>query len=277
MAWLCPWLIERDLSSVTTLITGPSHYALIDPPFLIPDANSVVFWIREITPYRLVAIFITHHHPDHYFSANPILDSFSLAKLYAATYVYTAIDREYEEKIQYWPAKLGADLVPTQPRKPEPYPFSFFSLDGSVVALLGPVQGDSIDNTLFWLPAERTVIVGDVIHARSSHVVNALANEIETPAIWAGWMSTLDTIEALNPVKIVPGHLEEGWRMYAKADLAHTRNYLELFREKMANAPKKISVDEVYRTFKDAFLQADKNLDFFLGHLLNQFGEGGQA
>ncbi|KAK7514065.1 hypothetical protein IWZ03DRAFT_383740 [Phyllosticta citriasiana] len=90
-------------------------------------------------------------------------------------------------------------------------------------------------------------------------------------------MSTLDTIEALNPVTIVPGYLGEGWKMDAKADLAHMRNYLKLFREKIANAPKKMSVDEVYRTFKDAFLQADKNLDFFLGHLLSQFGEGGQV
>ncbi|KAK8193862.1 putative metallo-beta-lactamase domain protein [Phyllosticta capitalensis] len=265
---------ERGLSSVTTLIVGASHCALIDPPFLIPDAHSVVSWIRAKTSNPLVAIFVTHHHPDHYFSANPILDAFPAAKLYAAPYVCAAIDREYDEKIQYWPSKLGADLVPTRPRKPEPYPFSFFSLDGGLVVLLGPVQGDSIDNTLFWLPAERTVIVGDVIYARSTHV---WAEEIETPAIWAGWMSTLDTIEALNPETIVPGHLEEGWKMDAKADLAHTRKYLELFREKIANAPKKMTVDEVYKTFQEAFPQAEKNLDFFLGHLSNQFGEGGEV
>jgi len=35
-------------------------------------------------------------------------------------------------------------------------------------------------------------------------------------------------------------------------------------------------VKELYDTFKDEFPQADKNLEFFLGHLSNQFGEGGQ-
>lgn len=30
-------------------------------------------------------------------------------------------------------------------------------------------------------------------------------------------------------------------------------------------------------TFKDAFPRADRNLDFFLGHLSNQFGEGGKV
>lgn len=34
---------------------------------------------------------------------------------------------------------------------------------------------------------------------------------------------------------------------------------------------------EIYETFKDAFPEADKNLDFFLGHLSNQFGEGGEV
>jgi hypothetical protein len=36
-------------------------------------------------------------------------------------------------------------------------------------------------------------------------------------------------------------------------------------------------VDDIFNTFKDAFPKADKNLEFFLGHLSNQFGEGGKV
>lgn len=36
--------------------------------------------------------------------------------------------------------------------------------------LLGPVQGDSVDHTLFWVPSERTVVCGDSVYARSNHV-----------------------------------------------------------------------------------------------------------
>jgi hypothetical protein len=35
-------------------------------------------------------------------------------------------------------------------------------------------------------------------------------------------------------------------------------------------------MDDIYATFKAAFPKADKNLEFFLGHLSNQFGEGGK-
>lgn len=68
-------------------------------------------------------------------------------------------------------------------------------------------------------------------------------------------MKTLSLIEALNPSKIIPGHLEQGWEMDAKADLAHNKKYLELFAEKIMRAQKKPGVDEIYQTFKEAFPQ----------------------
>lgn len=77
---------EKGLSSVTTLIVGAKAAALIDPPFLVPDAEAVVTWIKEKTSLPVKAVFVTHHHPDHYFSANPILDAFPTSQLYAAPY-----------------------------------------------------------------------------------------------------------------------------------------------------------------------------------------------
>ena len=84
-------------------------------------------------------------------------------------------------------------------------------------------------------------------------------------------------MESLPPSKIIVGHLEQDWRLDTAADLAHNKKYLSLFQDKIQNAEKKPPVKEIYDTFKDAFPQADKNLEFFLGHLSNQFGEGGQV
>lgn len=87
------------------------------------------------------------------------------------------------------------------------------------------------------------------------------AEEIETPQIWEAWMKTLNLIEALNPAKIIPGHLEQGWEMDAKADLAHNKKYLDLFAEKILRAQKKPGVDEIYQTFKDAFPKVSADPD----------------
>ncbi|PVH89513.1 Metallo-hydrolase/oxidoreductase [Cadophora sp. DSE1049] len=268
---------EKGLSSVTTLIVGAKSAILIDPPFLIPDANSVVSWIEKTTDLPLKAVFVTHHHPDHYFSANPILSAHPSAKFYAAPYVRAGIDREYDEKVKFWPTVFGKENVPENPRKPDPYPYSFILLEGnesSPIMLLGPVQGDSVDNTLFWLPSERTIVVGDALYGRSTHL---WAEEIETPQILHAWQNTINLVESLSPTKIIVGHLESGFKLDAAADLAHNKKYLSLFQEKIQNAKKKPQVKEIYDTFKDAFPQADRNLEFFLGHLSNQFGEGGEV
>ena len=163
---------ETGLSSVSSLIVGSGQNVLVDPPILIKDAESVVAFVKSKSSNPLVAVFVTHHHPDHYFSANPILEAFPEAKFYAAPYVRAGIDREYDEKVVFWPTVFGKENVPTAPKKPEPYPYTFFLLKGdeqSPVCLLGPVQGDSVDHTLFWLPTERTIITGDAVYARSTH------------------------------------------------------------------------------------------------------------
>lgn len=68
-------------------------------------------------------------------------------------------------------------------------------------------------------------------------------------------MKTLNLIEALNPAKIIPGHLEQGWELDAKADLAHNKKYLDLFAQKIMRAQKKPAVDDIYQSFKSAFPQ----------------------
>jgi glyoxylase-like metal-dependent hydrolase (beta-lactamase superfamily II) len=167
---------EKGLSSVTSLIIGSKEAILFDPPFLIPDANDTVTWIKqklEAGNQTLKAIFVTHHHPDHFFSANPILEAFLEARFFAAPYVLAGINKEYDDKVVYWPSIFGRENIPEKPRKPDPFEYTFFVLDGnpeSPVHLLGPVQGDSVDHTIFWLPKERTLICGDSVYARSTHV-----------------------------------------------------------------------------------------------------------
>lgn len=250
---------EKGLSSVTTLIVGQSAAVVIDPPFLIPDAQSVVSFIKSKTSKPVVAVFVTHHHPDHYFSANPILEAFTESKFYAHAYVRAGIDREYDEKVVYWPSIYGEE-VPTSPKKPDVYPYSFFILPGdeaSPVTLLGPVQGDSIDHTLFWLPRERVVITGDAVYARSTH---AWVEEIETPDVLHAWQLTLLLIRSLKPERIIAGHIEQGWEFDAEKDMVHMDAYLTLFESKITNARTKPGVDELFQLFKNAFPQCEKNL-----------------
>jgi glyoxylase-like metal-dependent hydrolase (beta-lactamase superfamily II) len=84
---------------VTSIVVGSRSAITIDPPFLIPDALSVVEQAKSLNSNPVVAAFVTYHHPDHYFGANPILEAFLKAKFYAAPCVRAGIDREFRGKV----------------------------------------------------------------------------------------------------------------------------------------------------------------------------------
>ncbi|BGP29763.1 hypothetical protein JCM10296v2_001508 [Rhodotorula toruloides] len=250
---------------------------LIDPPFLIPDAEDVITFIKEKTSLPLAAVFSTHHHPDHYFSANPILEAWPEASFYAAPYVCDGIDREYDDKINF-------AVLPGNANSP--------------IILLGPVIGDTVDHCMFYLPREKVTITGDCMYGRTTHV---WAAEIETPAFLEAWRNILDLIDGLDVQRIIPGHLESaaGLELDANADLEHNRKYLDLFATKITYAEKKPKPDEIQEAFKQAFSQcsmsgrvsgsagevainAEKrpqtsNDGFFLGFLGECHGEGGKG
>jgi glyoxylase-like metal-dependent hydrolase (beta-lactamase superfamily II) len=105
---------ETGLSSVTSIVIGSKSTIIIDLPFLIPDALSVAEQTEPLTSNPVVAVFVTHHHPDHHSSANPILEACPKAKFYAAPYVRAGIDREFRGII-HWTRVFGPENVPVSP------------------------------------------------------------------------------------------------------------------------------------------------------------------
>lgn len=106
---------------------------------------------------------------------------------------------------------------------------------------------------------------------------NYRVEEVENPALLQAWISTVDLISALQPTKLIPGHMDSGWELDAQADLAHTKKHLGLFGEKVTYTSTQSQVQELYEYFQNAFPQCKENLHFFLGRLSNQFGEGGET
>jgi glyoxylase-like metal-dependent hydrolase (beta-lactamase superfamily II) len=160
------------IGTLSTLIVGEESAVLIDVPLLNEDAKSFVAWIKEKTNVPISAIFVSHHHPDHYWSNDIIRAAWPAAKLYAAPYICDDINREIEAKKPFLISWLK-DRVSQNPTMPEPYPFSFFVLKGnpsSPIVIMGPVQGDCINSTIFWLPVEKVVVCGDTMFGRNTHV-----------------------------------------------------------------------------------------------------------
>lgn len=110
---------EKGLSSISTLIIRVKSTVLIDPLVLLSDAEDIVQWIKSKTTCPLQAIFVTHHHPDHYFAANAILDAFPTAKSLTAPYVRAGIDLEFDAKLPLMQGMFPGQIAEL-PRRPDP-------------------------------------------------------------------------------------------------------------------------------------------------------------
>ena len=67
----------------------------------------------------------------------------------------------------------GAENIVQQPAILTPYDFTFFTLQGdkrSLIHLLSPMNGDTVDETLFWVPSISTLITSDTVFCYDLHV-----------------------------------------------------------------------------------------------------------
>jgi glyoxylase-like metal-dependent hydrolase (beta-lactamase superfamily II) len=84
-----------------TLVTGETEALLVDVPFSRSDGHRVVAAILD-SGKKLTTIFVTHDHPDHFFSLDLLIESFPNAQIVAHAVVAKDMERSIPLKFQRW-------------------------------------------------------------------------------------------------------------------------------------------------------------------------------
>ncbi|KAF4467822.1 metallo-beta-lactamase domain [Fusarium albosuccineum] len=213
--------IAQDM--VSSLIMGSQAAVLVDVPLTIPQAKELVEWILTQTSLPLVAIFATHFHPDHYLAVHVILESFPQAKFYATGKTVSMIIDIIEGKAS-----------------------------DEIVHLLGPVNGDSPEQTMLWIPSIKTLIAGDVVYGHRMHIWLA---DLDDPLLTKAWLDSLQLIDSLGAERVIPGHsLGNDESFYTTKDVEHTRAYVQFFQNEIEPEPKEgFTPEEIINKFNKAF------------------------
>ncbi len=245
-----------SLFTSITLVKGEKGAVLVDAPFTRADAHRVVAWILE-SGKHLDAIYVTHDHPDHFFSMEVITQAFPDAKVYAAPQVVDDIWKSIPMKIKRWSPMLGAN-GPRYPTAPEPVKDGVLTLEGERLEVVGPLQGDHAHCTALWVPSAKALIAGDL-----------LFNEVH---LWLGeslqperkaWAASVDRLAALGAKTVIAGHKKPDLPDDASA-LTYTKNYLVRFEKAVAESK---SSAELRAKVNAAFPQTIDLLgDFLLGN-----------
>jgi glyoxylase-like metal-dependent hydrolase (beta-lactamase superfamily II) len=203
----------------SVLIAGDKDAVLVDAQFSRAEAVKLAEKIKA-SGKHLTTIYISHDDPDYYFGLDVIHAAFPDAKVVALPHVIAGIQAKKDAKVAYW-GPILKDNAPKEVIVPQPLKGDL-TLEG---------QKLKIEQHYVWIPSIKAV-VGGVAVFNGLHVWTA---DSQTPASRKQWLATLDSIAALKPVTVVPGHFAAGLPLTPES-VSYTRGYLVKFEAETAKA-----------------------------------------
>jgi glyoxylase-like metal-dependent hydrolase (beta-lactamase superfamily II) len=231
----------------SVIIEGSHEVMLVDAQLTKTNAEKVLQQIQA-TKKPLSIIYITHEHADHFLGLEVFKDAYPMVRILANSHVADRINNVYQAKIDKWRGILGSGatsrVVPISK-----YDDNFILFDNSRIEVIKGIQGDTDENSMLWLPWQKTLIAGDVVF-NDMHVYTA---ETDMSAR-ARWLSSLKTIRGLNPAVVIPGHSKSGAALDATSAVTFTERYLLVYEEELKNAK---DPDGLIKAMKEQFPSAD--------------------
>lgn len=206
-----------------TLISGEKEAILVDTLVTFDQVDALSDWI-DAHGKKLVKIYITHGHADHWIGLARLLQRFPEARGVATPEVVAHAKFESEDPTvsNYWQT-IFAGEIPSHPVLPEAMTEDTMELDGAELRVVRVAQGDTEFSTVLYVPSIDAVVAGDVVY-NGVHMMTAETGPIQREQ----WISSLDAIEALNPRTVIAGHKRIG-NEDGPETIDQTRQYLRDF------------------------------------------------
>jgi len=219
----------------TTLFYGEKDAILIDAPFLQSDTYKM---IAEIINMRknLTHIYVSHFHPDHHFGLHALKYAFPNVKVVGlAQSVHDIVDTT-NDKVDMWAIdRFGANDIPQSVVVPLILEEPFLVLEGERIEFYEGYDGDSLNNTIVWVPSLRVVCATDVAF-HDCHLWPIESNVSRR----VKWRKDIARLMDFNPRVVIPGH--------------HDQEKLQILDDVMADAT---------RTYTDCVDWSIRYLDYY--------------
>ncbi|MED5622399.1 MBL fold metallo-hydrolase [Ideonella sp. BN130291] len=241
------------------LVAGKTDAVLLDTGFTRADAMRIAAMVLD-SKKTLKTIYISQADPDFYFGIDVLKQVFPDAKVLATAPTVKKMEATLQNKLQVWGPRLGAN-APRQVPMPEVLAGNTIALEDQVLEVRG--LDDALPHRSYvWIPSIRAVAGGVNIFA-GLHVWTADTQAAQERTAWA---HKLDTIAALKPQTVIPGHSAPG----AKQDvsqIAYTQAYLARFETELGKAANAAALTEA---MKAAYPQAGLGIALDIGAKVNK-------
>jgi glyoxylase-like metal-dependent hydrolase (beta-lactamase superfamily II) len=218
---------EKGFEVASLIVMARKDAVLIDTQWTLSNAHRVVAEVLE-TGKNLVAIYVTHAHPDHYFGLGAVAEAFPGARVLALPSVAQTINRQFFGKIEHWENVIGATNVPRKTVKIEPLPGTVIELEGERIEVIPEIMGDLRFNSVVWIPSIKTLYGSDVLFNQAHPFTCEVTAEERLR-----WIKDIEHFAALGAEVIIPGHQKPGMP-FDSSSLDFTRDYLIATDEELA-------------------------------------------
>ena len=191
-------------NSNSTLIYGERDAILVDASQLLSDSYRM---ISEIIPMRknLTHIYVSHFHPDHHFGLAGLQYAFPNAKVVALPSVVKDIVFTSSDKVDMWAIdRFGPGDIPSKTTIPMPLSEPRLELEGEEILLSDDWEGDSINNSVVWIPSIKVACATDIAF-HDCHLWPIESN-VARRVKWRDSISKLGDFDARI---VIPGHCDD--------------------------------------------------------------------
>lgn len=187
------------------LVETPNGILLIDAQRVLSQGQAVVQAIEQLDK-PLLAVLITHPHPDHVGGLAAVLAQYPDVPVYASAGTLEELTTDSN-------GFLAATRAVAPNDTPDPYPLpdhilsegDSLTIDGIEVVVDELGTGEAPGMTMYFLPGQNQLFSGDLINYRmTSFLLEGRSSQ------WIEQLRTVAQTYSLSPPTVYPGHGEPG-------------------------------------------------------------------
>ena len=230
-------------NSNSTLLYGERDAVLIDASQVLSDSYRM---ISEIIPMRknLTHIYVSHFHPDHHFGLAGLQFAFPDTKIVALPSVVKDIVFTSSDKVDMWAIdRFGPGDIPRKTTIPMPLSEPRLELEGEEILLSDDWEGDSINNSVVWIPSIKVACATDIAF-HDCHLWPIESNVARR----VKWRDSIRKLRDFDARIVIPGHCDdEKIRIMEEVQEDASRSYTDCIDWSLKYLD---SYEDVYNTAK---------------------------
>jgi glyoxylase-like metal-dependent hydrolase (beta-lactamase superfamily II) len=153
---------------------------------------------------NLTYVYVSHFHPDHHFGLAVLQRAFPRAKIVALPSVVRDLVFTSSDKIDTWSIDRFGPDTPSGTTIPVPLAEPRLELEGCEILLSDDWEGDSINNSVVWIPSMRVLCATDV--AMDEWHLWFIEADVERRV---KWRAALHRLKEFDARVVIPGHGSE--------------------------------------------------------------------